>query len=631
MVKKIGSLLLLFFSVMAMAQNYSNHKVLKGETVTSIAQKYKVTPYDIYRLNPDVQNGIKENMVLLIPSLAVVKTTTNAVASHQVLPKETLYSIAKQYNTTIDAIENANPTLKTEGLKIGQTITIPSKQALPEATIISHQVQPKETKYGIASKYGITVEELEKQNPEIKEGLPIGIVLKINKKADSNTTTIIEPTDTVVKPTETAVVPKNNYEYTVLAGETFYSLTRKFSISQASLIALNPELKDGVKEGMTIKVPASISIKKETQSVFKNLAQSLNKKDKKELVLFLPFNVAKIKNDTTIAVQERIKKDKFLNMTLDFYSGALMAIDSAKALGLNINVKIYDSEETKNFTSATATIQKNNFDNVDAVIGPFYQDNAEKVAAALQSKNIPVISPLSKDEEGKGYPNLFQTMPSNESVKNAMFDYMNTKNGNIIAIIDPKKAGIKQYIDAYQKDTKLVGLSEKGSFVSDSIKKHFVKDKTNFVIMESEKTGTIFTVLNTLSNASKEFQVQLVLLEENKTLNFEEITLNQLTKLKLTYPSVTKDSDSPEAKRFERAYRKKNNILPNDFATRGFDLMLDTMLRLSQGTTFAETTNIATEQIEYKFDYSPKISGGYNNEGVYILYYNTDLTIKQAP
>jgi LysM repeat protein len=631
MVKKIGSLLLLFFSVMAMAQNYSNHKVLKGETVTSIAQKYKVTPYDIYRLNPDVQNGIKENMVLLIPSLAVVKTTTNAVVSHQVLPKETLYSIAKQYNTTIDAIENANPTLKTEGLKIGQTLSIPSKQALPEATIISHQVQPKETKYGIASKYGITVEELEKQNPEIKEGLPIGIVLKINKKADSSTTTINEPTDTVVKPTETAVVPKNNYEYTVLAGETFYSLTRKFSISQASLIALNPELKDGVKEGMTIKVPASISVKKETQSVFKNLAQSLNKKDKKELVLFLPFNVAKIKSDTTIAVQERIKKDKFLNMTLDFYSGALMAIDSAKALGLNINVKIYDSEETKNFTSATATIQKNNFDNVDAVIGPFYQDNAEKVAAALQSKNIPVISPLSKDEEGKGYPNLFQTMPSNESVKNAMFDYMNTKNGNIIAIIDPKKAGIKQYIDAYQKDTKLVGFSEKGSFVSDSIKKHFVKDKTNFVIMESEKTGTIFTVLNTLSNASKEFQVQLVLLEENKTLNFEEITLNQLTKLKLTYPSVTKDSDSPEAKRFERAYRKKNNILPNDFATRGFDLMLDTMLRLSQGTTFAETTNIATEQIEYKFDYSPKISGGYNNEGVYILYYNTDLTIKQAP
>ena len=230
---------------------------------------------------------------------------------------------------------------------------------------------------------GGKVEELEKQNPEIKEGLPIGIVLKINKKADSSTTTIIEQTETAVKPTETAVVPKNNYEYTVLAGETFYSLTRKFSISQASLIALNPELKDGVKEGMTIKVPASISIKKETQSVFKNLAQSLNKKDKKELVLFLPFNVAKIKSDSTIAVQERIKKDKFLNMTLDFYSGALMAIDSAKALGLNINVKIYDSEETKNFTSATATIQKNNFDNVDAVIGPFYQDNAEKVAAAL--------------------------------------------------------------------------------------------------------------------------------------------------------------------------------------------------------------------------------------------------------
>ena len=52
------------------AQEYKKHTVAKGETVTNIAQKYKVTPYDIYRLNPDAKSGIQEGAVLLIPALA---------------------------------------------------------------------------------------------------------------------------------------------------------------------------------------------------------------------------------------------------------------------------------------------------------------------------------------------------------------------------------------------------------------------------------------------------------------------------------------------------------------------------------------------------------------------------------
>ena len=79
------------------------------------------------------------------------------------------------------------------------------------------------------------------------------------------------------------------------------------------------------------------------------------------------------------------------------------------------------------------------------VIGPFYQVNVEKVADALENKNIPVISPLSRDE-GKSYKNLFQSMPHADAVKGAMFNYMQCKNGNIIAVIDPKKTSIKEYI-----------------------------------------------------------------------------------------------------------------------------------------------------------------------------------------
>ena len=50
------------FTVSAMQEKYSKHTVVKGETINSIAQKYKVTPYDIYSLNPDSQNGINKTL-----------------------------------------------------------------------------------------------------------------------------------------------------------------------------------------------------------------------------------------------------------------------------------------------------------------------------------------------------------------------------------------------------------------------------------------------------------------------------------------------------------------------------------------------------------------------------------------
>lgn len=626
---KNGIYIVVFMFVTSVfGQNYTKHKVAKGETITQIAQKYKVTPYDIYKLNPDSQNGIQPDFVLLIPKstqVAPSKPITAKDKTHEVVAGDTKYSISKKYGVSVEDLETANPILKTSDIKIGQTLKIIKYEEPPKVVFASnvttkHEVVTGDTKYSIAKKYGISVEELEKQNPEIKDNLPLGFQLKISKVTTSST-----PNEEV-KP---KAKPINLLEYTVKSGETLYSLTRLFKLSEGALIGLNPDLKEGVKEGMVLKVPANLSFSKETKSPIKDLSKSISSQNQKELVLFLPFNASKIQNDSVTSVSERLKKDKFLNMTLDFYSGALMAIDSARVLGLNMNIKIYDSQETKNSTSALDIISNNDFSKTDAVIGPFYQINVEKVASVLENRNIAVISPLSKDD-GKSYKNLYQSMPDTDAIKGAMFDFMRSKNGNIIAIIDPKKASIKEYIQDFQKDVKIVGLSEKGGFVADSIKKFFVKDKINYVVMASEKTGTIFTTTNAMSSSLKEYQMQLVILEQNETLDFEEIALSRLTKLKMAYPSITKDNDSDEAQKFERAYKKKNKVIPNQYAVRGFDITFDTMLRLAQDKPFEETIDMASEQVESKFDYEKKISGGYANNGIYILYYDEDLIIKQA-
>ena len=303
------------------------------------------------------------------------------------------------------------------------------------------------------------------------------------------------------------------------------------------------------------------------------------------MALLLPFNISKIESDTINSTQARLKKDKFLNLTLDFYSGALMAIDSAKVLGIDMDIEIYDSQETKNSSNAISIVTQNNLKNADAIIGPFYQTNVEKLAEFLETSRTPVISPLSKDV-GKKYSNLYQSMPSSDMLRSSMFDYMNDKNGNVVAIIDPKKGSVKQYIETFQTNVKIVGLDENSRVVADSLMIHLDKNKINFVVLASERTGMILATTNVMLSLQKEYQIQLVILEANDTFDFEEIALTRLTKLRLTYPSLTKPNETVEANQFDTKYKKLNKILPNQYAIRGFDVTFDTLLRLSQEKSF---------------------------------------------
>lgn len=620
--------------------NVIKHKVAKGETITKIAQKYAVTPSEIYKMNPDAQAGVTENTLLVIPAkkgVTPAKKDEIKTTKHTVQAKETLYSIAKEYNCTVLEIESLNPDVK-DGLSIGEVITLPLKNEAIKSKVaaknttqklpVLHSVQAKETKYGIAKQYDITIEELEKKNPEIAgKELPLGYVLLIKgERPKTVTPTITQPKTEENKPTPVMPVAISQDTHTVKPQETLYGLASQLGCTQEELIALNPELKEGVKEGMIIKIPTKKMVFEKKQ--FADLSKSFQKNDTKKLALLLPFNIDKLDQDTINSTKSRLKKDKFLNMTLEFYSGALMAIDSIHKMGGNVEVTILDSNETPSTSSVAALIKENNLKTFDAVIGPFYQNNVEKTANLLET--VPVISPLSKDYDKK-YPNLFQATPSSEDVKNAMFNFMRNKGGNIVAVIDPKKQSIKQFITDNHKDVKLVGFTSTGALDIANLKSLLIAGKINYVIMETEKTNLILSLTSNLLALQKQFDIKLVILGENDALDFEEIPMNRLTKLKMHYPSQYRNNESVEADRFENNYKKKNKVAPNQFAKRGFDVTFDTMLRLQQGKTFTQVCEeVASEQIENQFSYTVNPQGGYTNKGVYILYYDTDLTIKQA-
>jgi Receptor family ligand binding region len=350
----------------------------------------------------------------------------------------------------------------------------------------------------------------------------------------------------------------------------------------------------------------------------------------KKLALLLPFNLAKVQGDTVNTIADRLKKDKFLNMTLDFYSGALVAIDSAKQLGVTVDVSVFDSEETKNSSNVAKLIADHDLENFSAVIGPFYQTNVEKTAELLSANQVAVISPLSK-EMGKSYPNLFQTITPTSLLRSAIFDFMRSKNGNVIAVVDKKKVSVKKYIVENQKDVRLVGLTEMGALIPESLSSKLQKDRINYVVLETESTVLIKATLKLLLSKLKECAIQLVILEPNETLDTDEIEFANLLKLKLLYPSMTRENNSPEAVFFEKNYKLKNKVTPNAFATRGFDVTFDALMRLSQSNSYFESASTqVTEQVESKFDYFKNETGSFANKGLYLLYYDADLTVKAA-
>ncbi|MGC1632064.1 MAG: LysM peptidoglycan-binding domain-containing protein, partial [Gelidibacter sp.] len=167
----------------ANAQKFKTHTVKQGETVESIAKKYQVTASDIYALNPDAKRKLTLDGVLIIPNVSTIasglpteKKELIGFKSHKVKRKETLYSISKEYNIEIEDIKKHNKSLYSENLKKGDQIRIPEYKTIiskvtPNNALKTYKVQPKEGKWGVAYKFGITVAELETLNPKMGEVL----------------------------------------------------------------------------------------------------------------------------------------------------------------------------------------------------------------------------------------------------------------------------------------------------------------------------------------------------------------------------------------------------------------------------------------------------------------------------
>jgi LysM repeat protein len=617
------------------AQDYKTHKVKQGETIESIAKTYMVTPYDIYALNPDAQTNFKPNTVLIIPKSKVRETPLEtetkklmSYKSHKVRRKETLYSISKKYNVSIEDLKKHNTRLYSENLRKGDKINIPQFDIIKEVntlenTIKKYTVLPKEGKWRVAYKFGITVDELETLNPNLGEALQEGQEINVPNIANN----------------EEQEIDESFGYYTVLPKEGFYRLKVKLGLTQDELETLNPELKEGgLKSGMVLKIPLEASSSITTEVVeSSSLVDKLNNFETKRVALLLPFRLQRIETDSIDEAKRLIEKDPYLGLSLDFHTGVLMALDSAKQLGISTKLDVFDTKAR--ISEVTSVLNANDFSNYDAVIGPITADNFERAASMLKSDNVPIISPVTKPKNL--YSNVIQTIPSNELLRRKMINYVkaDTLDKHVIIISDAKNKNVsaalkaefplaKQIFSRKDKDGK-----EAYYIMKDDVE-NILKEGRNIVFLETANEGFISNVtsvlnayngksVNTKTETTLEREIVLMTTNKNKAFDSKNVSNYDLSNRKFHYPSVNKSYDSEIENSFVKQYRARFFTEPNRYAIRGFDLTMDILMRLAieKDLYKASDVEVATEYVENKFQYAKKMFGGYYNEAVYIIKY----------
>ena len=632
--KKFISLLLLVFTLSVFGQNYKTHKVLKGETIESIAKQYLVTPFDIYALNPDLKARLRPNSVLIIPNSKVKnepqKEETQELVgykNHKVKRKETLFSLSQKYDVSIEELKKANRFLYSENLKKGDKLRIPKFKTVIykksfSNTIKKYVVKPKEGKWRIAYKFGITVDELEDLNPNMKDVLQPGDELNVPNIPDNE---------------EKPVEEDYNY-YEVLPKEGFYRLRIKTGLLQEDLEALNPVLKEsGLKAGMVLKLPAQPDAHTELSRVeLTSLHSNLTNFKTKKIALMLPYRLNRVDVDSITETKEMIKNSRLLSLVLDFHAGALLALDSAKQLGISTDLKVFDTQFQ--ISKTRDILEGNSFEDYDAVIGPMKSECFDRVATTLRRDGVPVVAAMNKPEEV--YSNVFQSIPEDELLRKAMINYVKADSlkQKVVVISDLSRTATSEMLGGEFPGAKLIysrkniKTGKDGFFIDPTdLEEVFPKGRT-IVFLETENNAfasSIISLLNGLTN--EEEQIVLVTLDKNRAFEGKNIDNYHLSNLNFHYPSVNKNFEDQSNSSFVKNYKRTYGVSPSKYASRGFDVTFDLLLRLASAEDLYEgsTDDIETEYIENKFRYSKAKFGGYVNEALYVVKYQ-NLTIVKA-
>ena len=524
-------------------KTYYLHEVEKGNTLYSLSKMYSIKTKDLLNENPQLEEGLKIGQVIRIP--------------------------IKKIDTKI------------------------SGQNPPEARggLLFHEVLPKETLYSLCRKYNVEQVDLEKLNPELKDGMKIGMELKVPLPKE----TTKEITAELLAPAQV----DSFMLHLVEPKETLYSLAVEYDVNIDSIRLINGGLKDGLKLGTTVRIPISKNLKYDLESFLNNsnssdslglILDSGELKTKYLVSLLLPFYLDS--NDSLSHVKLQYENEEMFRQSIvgmEFYTGFKMAVENMKLENSKIEIQVFDismnpySKSTwdmEQLTKGTKLFES------DLIIGPFHRSNFLLASEYAKSIKRPIVSPVpQRNDILKDNPYAIKVYSSKEAQVDFMRAYtmQNWKEKNLILIendemrdvilserfqgINNKDTNVEMYAE-FNSSIKRIKMSE---FDFKIIENYMVDSLDNILLMPMTNKTFVSRFLTGINRYSNKFKIKVVGLDSWNNMGYIDYSYLNNLEVHTTRNQFINYNDST-IEDFILVYRNTYGTEPNEWTFLGYDI-----------------------------------------------------------
>ena len=682
---------------MANARSFIYHTVEKGQTAFFISRKYNVPLDAIYDNNQGTREKLSEGAILKIPIEQSVLEKSNSkeenneeYINHTVKPKETLYGLAMEHNTTVEKIVEVNPALQNGTLTIGSTIRIPSnninyesktkitpdgtQQFIESDNYLYHTILQGQTYYSIARQYQVNEKDLHDANPGVsQENLKIGYLLRVPRPKFDNKQTENENLFTIHK---------------VRKKETLYGISRIHNVDEITIKTVNPTVNfTNLKTGEQIKIPTNAWFAQQTAAVLQQtennvLNQESNNNSDFQIVstdctnstlgyeipikvaLMLPFSAKEAQkyfNDTIDS--SNANRDAALRSKpfIELYSGMLLAIEVLKKQGINIKLDVYDiSSDNRAIEKA---LDNNDLRNVDLIIGPGVTKELQEISAFSNQYKIPLVYPMSNtNPELNHNPNIFHINTPDSLLHDIIVDEIirQARGENLLVVItnssdkESKKLTnlIKQKALAHNLTSdNLIKYNEYTSGKDDivGIQALIDKDKRTFIVIPSHNQSEVSKLIPTIAGIKAKTKANITLFGMSSWLRMSTIDPEEIYQLNGTFfTSFALDYNDLKTKQFLENYRQMfytepfsvhpyfQNADANSSFSRygiwGYDVSFYFITAIYKYGKYFNycLDNYNANQIQFNFNFVRFSNrGGFYNNGLFMVRFNSDFKVER--
>ncbi len=554
---------------------YYVHIVKKGETLYSLARVYEVTIDQLTQDNPELANGLKEgqSLKILASSLGTAPDTTPVVhAPATVVPAATPATKPS--------------TVTSEAKSVSETKTTVSDSEAENQSVkrpFYHEVKQGETLWNIARRYEVTVDDMRRYNPEAlaTDDLMVGVLLRLPPPSLG--------TQAVTKPAALAEeFPSDHF--------------------------LNPPTDALDKDPVLLSRPI-------------------------QAALMLPLLVYP-KSADTVVVNTAITRLRSAENYYSFYEGALLAIEELKRQGLSLDLSVYD---TYNEQTIKDLLAKNTLAGEDIVIGPVYTVNFRPVAQFAKEYRVKIVSPLDPNTEVLTLenPNMFQVSPPYYCRQKKLIDNLLSRHQSNIIMVYEEGSRDSILVESYKN---LIGdriknitllpykVAKNNTSIRASLTNMIVAGTENCVLVASNNEALVADVAANLYLLTFRQRYLITLYGTERWRGFETVDLKYFHALNLhiVVPFFI-DYENENVKKFVARFQDTYKADPSQYAFQGYDtfyyFLQAIMLYGKDFEKYLPEYKPKLLQTNYVFKYNESYNNGLVNVESCLLNYTPEYTI----